>query len=94
MKRSIWKYPYIPLNFFKKRFLLKSNLSLSSFRHCLVPRPFIGRKGFIYNGAWFKTKNFEESMVGCKIGEFAITKKFDGQLRRKHKTKKKTKNKK
>jgi len=89
MKRSIWKFPYIPLAFFKKSFLKKTNLPLSSFRHCKVTRNFIGRKGFIYNGAWFKTKNFDEQTVGCKIGEFAITKKFDGQLRRKHKTKKK-----
>ena len=57
----------------------------------MIPYPYIGRRGYIYNGSWPLTVSFDEKMVGFKIGEFSITKKFDKQLQRKRKTKRRTK---
>lgn len=34
-------------------------------------------------GAWLLTKNIEEQMVGMKIGEFSLSKRFDCQLQKK-----------
>lgn len=34
-------------------------------------------------GAWLLTKNIDERMVGLKIGEFSVSKRFDKQLQKK-----------
>ena len=92
MKKSNWKLSYIHPWFFKKSFVKKSrNLVLSNFRNSTIIPKMIGLKASIYNGAWLLTKTFEEKMVGLKVGEFSITKKFDGQAQNKRKTKRKTK---
>jgi ribosomal protein S19 len=45
----------------------------------------------MYTGHNVVSKLLTESMVGFKIGEYALTKKFDGQAQTKRKTKRKTK---
>ena len=95
MKKSRWKLPYIHPSFFKKsKCKGKKNIALSNFRNSMITFPYVGRRGYIYNGAWSLTTLFEDSMVGFKIGEFSMTKKFDTQLQKKRKTRRKTKNKK
>lgn len=65
-------------SFFKKRkYGVTKNIALSNFRNSTITFPYIGRKGYIYNGAWSLTKTIEENMVGFKFGEYSITKKFD-----------------
>ena len=64
--------------FFKKRKCQQvKNLALSNFRNSTITYPYIGKRGYIYNGSWPLTTLFEEKMVGFKIGDFSITKKFD-----------------
>jgi len=94
MKKSKWKLPYIHSLFFKKRKCKQvKNLALSNFRNSTISYPYIGKRGYIYNGLWPLTTLFEEKMVGFKIGDFSITKKFDTQLQKKRKTQRRTKKK-
>lgn len=91
MDKSNWKLPYIPLKWMVKKTYLKQNSTLSRFRNAIISKRMIGLRANIYNGAWLLTKTFDERMVGCKIGEFSITKRFDAQAQNKRKTKRKTK---
>lgn len=91
MKKSSWKLQYINPNFFTKRMYAKQNLALSIYRNSSISSKLIGKKIFVYNGAWLLTKTIDERMVGRKIGELSITKKFDGQALNKRKTKRRTK---
>lgn len=91
MKKSSWKLPYINPNFFTKRMYKKNTLALSIYRNSLISSKLVGKKIFVYNGAWLLTKTIDERMVGFKIGELSITKKFDGQALNKRKVKRKTK---
>jgi len=84
MKRSLWKLPYISKNLFDKRKIsTKRSLNLTDFRASTIPAYFVGKKVCIYNGAWLLTKNIDERMVGLKIGEFSVSKRFDKQLQKK-----------
>jgi ribosomal protein S19 len=89
MKRAIWKLPYIHLNLLNKSYY-KQKCDWSKFRNSSIPNNFINSHIRVYNGAWFLTKTIDELMIGKKIGEFSITKKFDCQIQRKKKTKRKT----
>jgi len=93
LKRSSWKLVYMHSAFFKPKLYRKMNLALSNFRNSIIPSKFVGYKTYIYNGAWTLTKVIEDKMVGLKIGEFSLTKKFEGQAQTKRKTKRKTKKK-
>jgi len=93
LKRAGWKLVYIHPAFFKPKLYRKANLALSNFRNSIIPTKLVGLKTYIYNGAWALTKVIEEKMVGLKIGEVSITKKFEGQAQTKRKTKRKTKKK-
>lgn len=95
MARSSWKLPYISSLFFQRRFLnnLNSNVRL---RNSVVPYIFIERKLKlnIYNGIWYLSTLFTNSMLGFKFGEFSYTKRSDTQTHLKKKRKKKPKGKK
>ena len=90
-KKANWKLPYIPLRWLSSKNYLKPNLTLSKFRNAIITKSLVGLRANIYNGAWLLTKTFDERMVGCKVGEFSITKRFDAQAQNKRKTKRKTK---
>lgn len=92
MKKSRWKLPYIQSSFFKKTKLRKwKDIPYTTLRNSTIPYTYIGKRGYVYNGAWKSTILIDEKMVGFKIGEFVITKQFDKQLQRKRKTQRRTK---
>jgi len=92
MKKSRWKLPYIHSSFFKKRKIFSTKtLGLSNFRNSTIPATFCGRRCYIHNGAWALTTKIEENMIGFKVGDFSITKKFNGQRGLKRKTHKRSK---
>jgi len=45
----------------------------------------------VYNGIWFLKVEITKYKIGHKFGEFAFTKCYDGQLKVKRKSKKKSK---
>jgi len=59
------------------------------FRNTTIVPFMIGKKLCLYNGAWFLTKNVEETMLHFKTGVFSITKCFDAQNQSRVKRKKK-----
>lgn len=89
MKKSIWKLVYINPKFFKKQLYKNSTLQLSKYRSSTVFSKLIGYKVIIYNGAWPLTKVITEAMVGLKLGELSISKKYNRQGKKKGKKKKK-----
>lgn len=95
MARSSWKLPYISLLFFQKRFLNNYNLNVR-LRNSVIPYIFIEKKIKlnIYNGIWYLSTLFTNSMLGFKLGEFSYTKRSDTQTHLKKKRKKKPKGKK
>jgi len=96
MSRSSWKLPYIPLLFFKNRFL-KNNTNISTrLRNSIIPSIFIEKKIKIqiFNGIWYLSTLINSNMLGCKFGEFSFTKRSDTQTHLKRKVQKKPKGKK
>lgn len=87
MKKSVWKLNYIHPMFFKSKIYKKSTLGLSNYRQSSVIPQLIGKKVYIYNGAWKLTKKLEVSMIGFKLGVFSKTKEFSCQTKSKHKSK-------
>jgi ribosomal protein S19 len=71
----------------KKLFYKK--IILSNYRSAIISKRLVGLRINVYNGAWLLTKTLDERMVGRKIGEFSMTKRFDTQRNGKKKSKKK-----
>jgi len=91
MKKSVWKLNYIHPMFFKLKIYKKTTIGVSNYRHSSIIPQLIGRKIYIYNGAWKLTKKIDVSMLGLKIGEFSKTKEFSCQSQTKQKSKRKSK---
>ena len=78
MPRSIWKNPFLKPFIFKKLYFLKQKnmkIILKSKNFLIFPI-FIGVHFLIYNGINFINCKVNEFMIGYKIGEFVITKKY------------------
>lgn len=95
MSKSTWKLPFIPLLFYKKKFLEKKILNIR-FKNAMIPTLFIKKniKICIFNGIWFLSLIMNSNMLGHKFGEFILTKKSDTQTHLKKKVQKKPKGKK
>jgi len=95
MKRSGWRLPYIHATLKKKLIKAKNesflNCDLAQYTSSTVSRAMVQKKVQIYNGRVRNSKIFTPPMLGYKIGEYVFTKKFDGQARIKHKSKRRTK---
>lgn len=89
MKKSTWKLAYINPKFFKKTIYKNSTLHLSKYRSSTIFSKLIGHKVVIYNGAWPLTKLITEAMIGLKLGELSISKKYNHQGKKKRKKNKK-----
>jgi ribosomal protein S19 len=59
-------------------------------RYSTIPYTYIDKKVKLYNGIWDLTFEVKSDMVGLKFGEFALTKRHDGQAHIRRKTKKRT----
>jgi len=71
MKRSIWKVPYISPLLFK----FKENNNFKSFSSNSYISNFFSKKTIlIYSGRHWIKVNIDKAMVGCKMGEFSLSK--------------------
>ena len=51
-------------------------------RNCTITPEMVGMTFEVHNGRWFIKVFITESMVGHKLGEFAITRKFQGHSKK------------
>ena len=82
MARSLKKGPFVDSNLMKKVQLLnesgkKEVIKTWSRRSTIYP-DFIGHTFAVHNGKEFIPVYVTEDMVGHKLGEFALTRKFSG----------------
>ena len=82
MARSLKKGPFVDSNLMKKVQLLnesgkKEVIKTWSRRSTIFP-DFIGHTFAVHNGKEFIPVYVTEDMVGHKLGEFALTRKFGG----------------
>jgi len=71
MKRSIWKVPYISPRFLQ----LKEDIDFKSFsRNSYISNFFSQKTILIYSGRHWIKVNIDKAMVGCKMGEFSLSK--------------------
>lgn len=80
-KRSTWKGPFIEPKLLKRvqiRSKVKSMKTIKTWSRSSTILPnFIGLKILIHNGKNFLPIYINEKMVGRKLGEFSVTRKFD-----------------
>jgi small subunit ribosomal protein S19 len=69
MTRSLWKGPFVASTLFSS----KKNYVWS--RHSSILPQFVNKKFQIHNGKSFIEIEIQESMIGHKFGEFALTRK-------------------
>ncbi len=86
MSRSLKKGPYINPKIYKK--VLKAKESGKDTvikvwdRACVIFPEMVGLKIAVHTGRDFKTIYITESMVGHRLGEFAITRTFKGHAKK------------
>lgn len=82
MSRSSKKGPYIDQKLLKKVLRYKQQGQTTPIktwvRSCQIPPEFVGAKLAVYNGKTFIEIYVSESMVGHRLGEFALTRTFRG----------------
>ena len=82
MARSIKKGPYVFDRLLKKVQMLNENnkkeVIKTWFRRSTIFPDFIGHTFAVHNGKEFIPVYVTEDMVGHKLGEFALTRKFGG----------------
>lgn len=82
MSRSIKKGPYIDPKLLKK--VLKMNetgerrMIKTWSRKCVIPPEFVGHTFGVHNGKQHIPVFVTENMVGHRLGEFSLTRKFRG----------------
>jgi small subunit ribosomal protein S19 len=82
MSRSSKKGPYIDEKLLKKVMMQKQtgdNALLKTWcRACQIPPEFVGHKFGVHNGKTHIEVYVTETMVGHRLGEFALTRTFRG----------------
>lgn len=82
MSRSIKKGPYVDSNLIEKIEKLdqqnKKEPVKTWARACTIIPEFVGHTFMVHNGMAFVKVFITEEMVGHKLGEFALTRKFRG----------------
>lgn len=82
MGRSSKKGPYIDQKLLKKVMTQKASGDHAAIktwaRACQIPPEFVGHTFLVHNGKHHITVSVQESMVGHRLGEFALTRLFRG----------------
>ncbi|MBS3763149.1 MAG: 30S ribosomal protein S19 [Candidatus Brocadiia bacterium] len=82
MSRSLKKGPYVDDNVLKKVMKQKEEMSHEPIRtwarSCTIIPDFVGHTFLVHNGRDFKKVSVTEDMVGHKLGEFSLTRRFRG----------------
>lgn len=85
MSRSSKKGPYIDERLLKKVMKQKDGGAMDPIktwaRACQIPPEFVGHTFLVHQGKHFITVKVNESMVGHRLGEFALTRHFKGHGR-------------
>ncbi|GAB4285160.1 MAG: 30S ribosomal protein S19 [Candidatus Dojkabacteria bacterium] len=86
MARSLKKGPFVDPNVLKKVRKAKEQGSKKPIktwsRACTITPEMVGFTFEVHNGRWFIKVFVTESMVGHKLGEFALTRKFTGHSKK------------
>ena len=86
MARSSKKPPYVDVKVIKKvraQKLEGSNKPIKTWaRNCTITPEMVGFTFEVHNGRWFIKVFVTESMVGHKLGEFSLTRKFQGHSKK------------
>lgn len=86
MARSSKKGPYVDVKLLKKVRKHKaegSNKPIKTWaRNSTITPEMVGMTFEVHNGRWFIKVFITESMVGHKLGEFALTRKFQGHSKK------------
>lgn len=72
--RSSWKGPLIKNNILKKIKLKKTSIKVFSRSSSITPIC-VGSRFLIHNGKTFSPLIVTSEMIGCKFGEFSLTRK-------------------
>ncbi len=85
MARSLKKGPYVDQKLLQKvmtqKETKKSDAIKTWARASQIPPEFVGHRFMVYNGKKFIDVYVTESMVGHRLGEFALTRTFRGHGR-------------
>lgn len=77
MSRSSKKGPYIDERLIKKVLNAKRGEQIKTWsRACTIPPEFVGFTFLVHNGRQHVSVFVTENMVGHKLGEFSLTRKF------------------
>src|SRR3989338_1480631 len=77
MSRSSKKGPYVDQRLLKKVLNAKRGAQIKTWsRACTVPPEFVGFTFLVHNGRQHVSVFVTENMVGHKLGEFSLTRKF------------------
>lgn len=86
MSRSLKKGPYIDPRVLKKIEQMKARGERKPIRTwsraCTIAPKMVGWTFEVHNGKYFKPVYVTESMVGHKLGEFSITRRFTGHSKK------------
>lgn len=82
MARSVWKGPFVERSLLKKAEVARSSarkevIKTWSRRSTILPQ-FVGLTFGVHNGKQFVPVLVTDNMIGHKLGEFAMTRKFTG----------------
>ena len=82
MSRSLKKGPYINVSLEKKILAMnergKKSVGKTWARACMISPDFVGHTVAVHNGNKFIPVYITENMVGHRLGEFALTRRFGG----------------
>ncbi|WKZ30286.1 MAG: 30S ribosomal protein S19 [Candidatus Dojkabacteria bacterium] len=87
MSRSLKKGPYIDEKLLKKVFKARAEGKTDAViktwaRDCTITPDMVGIKFGVHNGKDFITVFVTEDMVGHRLGEFSMTRKFKGHAKK------------
>ena len=86
MARSSKKAPYVDVKVLQKVRKQKAegmNKTIKTWaRNSTITPEMVGTNFEVHNGRWFIKVFVTESMVGHKLGEFALTRKFQGHSKK------------
>lgn len=82
MARSVWKGPFVERSLLKKAEVARTSgrkevIKTWSRRSTILPQ-FVGLTFGVHNGKQFVPVLVTDNMIGHKLGEFAMTRKFTG----------------
>lgn len=82
MARSVWKGPFVERSLLKKAEVARTSgrkevIKTWSRRSTILPQ-FVGLTFGVHNGKQFVPVLVTDNMIGHKLGEFALTRKFTG----------------